>query len=96
MTKRLARIAERRALLLARASAQRQTLAISLDTLRRPLSLVDKGLSVFRFVAKHPAWIVGSALVPAALRPGRVGSWLRTGFMALQVLNRMRAARSRP
>ncbi len=94
MNKRLLRVAERRALILAKVSSQRDTLAYHIETWRRPLSFVDKGLAALRYVGNHPAWIVGSALVPAAVKPGRLGSWLRTGFLAFQMISRMRAART--
>lgn len=90
----LARIAERRALLVATSDAQREVLSRNVLAWQRPLTLVDRGLAAFRFVANHPAWIVGSALAPSALRPGRLGSWLRRGFLAFQVVNRLRSARA--
>ncbi len=94
MTKGLARVAERRALLVAKTAAQRETLSLAVQTWSRPLALMDRGLAAFRFVSNHPAWIVGTALVPAALQPGRVGTWLRRGFMAFQAVSRLRAARA--
>lgn len=92
--KALARIAERRATLVATCETQRQTLNHNVLAWRGPLTLVDRGLAALRFVSRHPAWIVGSALVPSALRPGTLGSWLRRGFMAFQVVSRLRTARA--
>ena len=90
----LARIAVRRAALIATSEIQRETLSRNVVAWRSPLTLVDRGLAALRFVAKHPAWIVGSALVPSALRPGTLGSWLRRGFLAFQVVSRLRSARA--
>lgn len=94
LKKALARIAERRATLVATSEIQRETLNRNVLAWRRPLTLVDRGLAALRFVSRHPAWIVGSALVPSALRPGTLGSWLRRGFMAFQVVSRLRSSRA--
>lgn len=94
MNPALTRIAQRRAELVARAAGQRATLARHVDVWRRPLTFVDKGLSVIRYVGNHPAWILGGALAPVAVQPGRLGSWLRRGFLVFQVVNRLRAART--
>lgn len=90
----LARIAVRRATLIATCEVQRETLNRNVVAWRTPLTLVDRGLAALRYVAKHPAWIVGSALVPSALRPGTLGSWLRRGFLAFQLVARLRSARA--
>lgn len=92
MNPALTRIAQRRAELVSRAAGQRATLARHVDVWRRPLTFVDKGLGVLRYVGNHPAWILGGALAPSALQPGRLGSWLRRGFLAFQVVSRLRAA----
>jgi YqjK-like protein len=94
LKKALARIAERRATLVALSEVQRETLNRNVLAWRGPLTLVDRGLAALRFVSKHPAWIVGSALVPSALRPGTLGSWLRRGFMAFQLVSRLRSSRA--
>ena len=86
------RIAERRAELVARAASQRAALGRHVEVWRRPLTFVDKGLGVLRYVGNHPAWILGGALAPSALQPGRLGSWLRRGFLAFQVVSRLRSA----
>lgn len=95
MNKRLVRVAERRALLLAKVAGQRETLARNVEVWGRPLSMVDRGLAAMRFVANHPAWIVGSVLAPTALQPGRMGSWLRRGAAVFQLVSRLRSGRSR-
>ncbi len=95
MNKRLIGVAERRALLVAKAAGQRETLGRNVEVWARPLSMVDRGLAALRFVASHPAWIVGSALAPVALQPGRMGSWLRRGAAIFQLVGRLRSARSR-
>ena len=95
MNKGLKRVAERRALLLAKVAGQRETLGRNVEVWARPLSMVDRGLAAIRFVASHPAWILGSAFAPTALQPGRMGSWLRRGAAIFQLVGRLRSARSR-
>lgn len=95
MNKGLIRVAERRAVLLAKVAGQRETLSRNVEVWSRPLSMVDRGLAAIRFVASHPAWILGSALAPAALQPGRMGSWLRRGAAVFQLVSRLRSSRSR-
>lgn len=93
MNKGLIRVAERRALLLAKVAAQRETLGRNVEVWSRPLSMVDRALAAMRFVAGHPAWILGSVFAP--LQPGRMGSWLRRGAAVFQLVGRLRSARSR-
>ena len=95
MNKRLIRVAERRALLVAKAQEQRETLGRNVEVWGRPLTMVDRGLAAIRFVAHHPAWILGSVFAPTALQPGRLGSWLRRGAAVFQLVGRLRSARSR-
>jgi len=95
MNKRLIRVAERRALLLAKIAGQREDLGRNIEVWGRPLTMVDRGLAALRFVAHHPAWILGSVFAPTALQPGRLGSWLRRGAAVFQLVGRLRSARSR-
>lgn len=83
-------LAERRAHLIAQAAAQRTTLAQCIAPWRVPLARVDQGLNLLRAVKRHPAWIVGGIALFAVLRPARVGKWLGRGWVAWQVLHRLR------
>ena len=55
----LARIAERRAELVARSAAQRADLGELCHAWHRPLAIVDQGVAVWRFLRAHPALPVG-------------------------------------
>ncbi len=88
-------LASRRDALVARAALERAGLARELEPWRRPLALASRGLSVIRTVTAHPAWLIGGALLPAALSPGRLGSWFRRGVTAVQLLRQLRPAASR-
>jgi len=90
MNGKLTRLAERRSLLIAQAAAQRTALAHNVEPWRSRLALVDQGVAVFRFIGRHPALMVGAALVLAALRPRRAGKWLQRGWLVWQIGRRLR------
>ena len=92
MSEHLQRIARRREALIQRCEMQRRTLADQIEPWRRPLDLAGRGLAVVQAVRAHPAWLVGAAVLPGVLLPGRVGTWLRRGFMAVQLVRRLRSS----
>ena len=89
-------LTERRARLIALAALQRRTLAKDVEVWRRPLSLADRGIAAARFIGNHPAWIVGSAVAPAALQSTGLAAWLRRGVAVLHIVRRLSAAAHRP
>ena len=89
-------LAERRARLIGLAADQRRELAAGFEVWRRPLLMADRGIAAARFITHHPAWVIGSAVAPAALRSTVLGTWLRRGFAALQVVRRLRGAAHGP
>ncbi len=89
MNRKLTRLAERRSLLIAQAEAQRTALALNLAPWRARLALADKGIAAVRYVRSRPVLIVGAALLLAALRPRRVGTWLQRGWLAWQIRRRL-------
>lgn len=90
MNKKLIRLAERRERLVAQAAAQRMALAQNIEPWRNPLARVDQGLAALRYIKSHPAWIVGGVVLVAALRPGRVGKWLRRGWVTWAMMHKLR------
>lgn len=97
MSRKLARLAERRQQLVALSAAQRTTLAYTLEPWRARLSVVDRGVAVLCYVRRHPILMVGASLLFAALRsrrvgmhPRRVGRWLQHGLIAWQLGRRLR------
>ncbi len=91
MNNKLAQLAERRRQLVAQAAVQRTVLAHNMEPWRARLSLVDRGVAVLSYVRRHPILWVGASLLLAALRPGRVGRWLRHGLMLWQIGRRLRS-----
>jgi hypothetical protein len=90
MNQKLAQLAERRRQLVAQAAAQRTALASNLEPWRPRLALVDQGVAMFRYIGRHPAWMVGAALLLVALRPRRARKWLQRGWLVWQVGRRLR------
>ena len=89
MNRKLTRIAEQRSLLVARAAAQRTALAHNLAPWRARLALADRGIAAVRYVRNRPGLLVAAALLLAALRPRRVGTWLQRGWLAWQIRRRL-------
>lgn len=83
-------LAERRARLIARTEAQRRALAQYIEPWRKPLARADRGLAALRYLKSHPAWIIGGVVLVAALRPGRIGKWLRRGWVGWQIIHKLR------
>lgn len=90
MNKKLIRLAERRSLLVKQSAAQRTALTYHLEPWHARLALVDRGMAVFCYMKRHPALMVGAALLLAALRPQRAGKWLQRGWVIWQIGRRLR------
>ena len=89
MNKKLVRLAERRSLLIAQAEVQRTALTHNLAPWRARLALADRGIAAVRYVRNRPGLLVAAALLVAALRPRRVGTWLQRGWLAWQIRQRL-------
>jgi hypothetical protein len=89
MNKKRVRLAERRSLLIAQAEAQRTALAHNLTPWRARLALADRGVAAVRYVRSRPGLLLAAALLVAALRPRRVGTWLQRGWLAWQIRQRL-------
>ncbi|WP_151704003.1 YqjK-like family protein [Nitrincola alkalilacustris] len=84
-------LAQRRARLVAQAAEQRGALGAAVDEWQAPLAMVDQGVSVLRYLRSHPQWVAGVVVLIAAMRSRRSsGVWLRRGWMAWQLINKLR------
>ena len=95
MNKGNAPLAERRARLIDLAATQRRRFAADVEPWRGPLSIADRGIAAARFIGHHPAWIVGTAVAPAALGAAGVGTWFRRGLAAWRMVRGFRDRRSK-
>ena len=85
MNARLIELAERRATLVARAATQRAELVQALSPWRKPLAAADQGMLLARYLANHPALLVGAVACTALIRPRRAFGWLRHGWVMWRV-----------
>lgn len=90
MNKTLIRLADRRERLVEQAAAQRVQLAQGIEPWRVPLARADQGLAALRYIKRHPAWMVGGGILLATLRLGRIRKWLQRGWVAWQVVHKLR------
>jgi len=91
MKRKLTILAERRRQLVAQAAAQRSLIARTAAPWRARLAWADRGIAAVRSLRRHPAMMVGAALLLAALRPQRAGKWLHRGWLAWMIGRRLRA-----
>ena len=85
MNEKMYELVERRNKLLARIVAQREELAEISSQLQSPLSLVDKGVTVARFLRFHPALVAGLAAFLLIHRRSVAGlAWI--GWSAWKVI----------
>jgi len=90
MNEKLMRLAARRERLIAQAAAQRMALAKTVEPWRIPLAQADQGLAMLRYIKSHPAWLVGGGALLVAMKPSRVGKWLQRGWIAWQIIRKLR------
>lgn len=74
-------LAERRAVLVAKAASQRMELTEAFEPLRVPLTYADKGLYALRYVAQHPILMAGAAALAAVMRKKRWLFVLENGWL---------------
>ena len=89
MNSTLTQLAERREHLMAQAAAQRNALAQNLAPWRAPLALADRGVEAIRAIQRHPALLLGTALVFVVWRPKRVDKWPRMLWAGWRIGRRM-------
>jgi hypothetical protein len=90
MNEKLNRLAEHRDRLVAQAATQRLALAKNVEPWRIPLARTDQGLAALYFIKSHPALATGGSVLLATLWPGRVGKWLRRGWVTWQIMHKLR------
>lgn len=90
MKRKRTQLAARRQQLVALAAAQRTILANDMEPWRARLALADRGVAALQYVRRHPALMLGAALLLAALRPRRTGTWLQRGWLVWQLGRRLR------
>lgn len=92
MNKKLLKLAQRRERLVSEAERQRVQLTQTVDTLRAPLAMADKGVAAISYIKTHPLLMVGgSAVLMKILRPSRIGKWFSRGLFAWQMMHKLQS-----
>lgn len=91
MNSKLTQLADRRERLVAEAAAQRMVLAQNIEPWRAPLAVADQGLAALRYIKRRPLWVIGGAILFASLGHGRIGKWMRRGWLTWQVVHKLRS-----
>lgn len=85
MSNKLDRIAARKTALQLRIDAQRALLAHEMRPVRERLVIVDKGIAVGRFVARHPVMMAGLGGLVLLRPPRNTLRWLEWGMGVWQL-----------
>lgn len=86
MNEKIDRLAARRAMLIARAASQREELAQAAMPWRASLAVIDRGLSIARYLRQHPVFLLAAATTAALMRPRRLFKWIKHGWLAWRLL----------
>ncbi|PKO46820.1 MAG: hypothetical protein CVU29_04980 [Betaproteobacteria bacterium HGW-Betaproteobacteria-22] len=84
-SQKLVSLAERRRKLINKAAAQRVLLSVEMESFKKPLATVDRGLQILRFFRQHPILMLGVTSAISAINPNRVSKWLQTSLSVLQL-----------
>jgi small neutral amino acid transporter SnatA (MarC family) len=80
VNRRLAQIYARRERLVAKATAQRDEVALLLSPLAGPLAVADRGVAAAVYVRTHPEIVLIAAAALVVLSPKRAWRWARRAF----------------
>ncbi|OGI44825.1 MAG: hypothetical protein A2150_05945 [Candidatus Muproteobacteria bacterium RBG_16_64_11] len=90
MNPRLTAIARRRAVLVARAAAQRDEVGRLVDRWHAPLAFVDRGLALVRSIRAHPLALAVVAALLVRSPGGRLGLWTKRLWTGWRLYQSMR------
>jgi hypothetical protein len=80
-------LAERRAMLVARAADQRGEIVELLTTWPRPSALMDRGWEAVRNIAGHPAVLAWAAALLLGIGPARTLKWVQQGLLIVRIVS---------
>ena len=89
MKKKLALLDERRKQLIEQAAEQRIELAQNFEPFRTSIALIDTGMVAVKYVKQHPVLMVGGAVLLGLLRSTRLGKWLQSGWVVLDIARKL-------
>jgi hypothetical protein len=86
---------QRRERLRLRSELLRQEWSEQVQQLRRPLGLADRARAGVHWLAQHPEWPLGAAVLIVLLRPGRALRWASYGLQGYTVYRRLQRVLAR-
>ena len=95
MNTKLTELAHRKAALVRKVERQRKELTQVFEPWHGPLSVVDKGLLVMRYLRRHPALLAAGFAFAASVRPKGMMGWLRRGWLLWQTAVEIKRSLSR-
>ena len=72
----------RRERLLARVDRQRESIAAELERWEQPMKVVERGVSVARYLKAHPLFVVIAVVTAAVAGRRNLARWAGTGLVA--------------
>lgn len=79
----------RRERLLLRSAQLRAEWAMQVEVLRAPLGVADQARAATRWLAQHPEWPLGAALLVVLLRPARALRWASYAWQGYGMVRRV-------
>lgn len=86
MNQRLIQLIEHRVRLVDRAASQREALAQAAAPWRRPLAMIEHGLSIAHYLKQHPVLLFAGMAAIAVLRPRGIFNWAQRGWLVWRAL----------
>ena len=87
---------QRREQLRYRSAQLRQEWRQQVEVLRRPLGRVDQARAATHWMAQHPEWPLGAAVLIVLLRPGRALRWAGYAWQGYGVYRRVQKLLAAP
>lgn len=96
MNASLANITHRRAMLVARAAAQREEIGRAAQPWRAPLAFADRGIALLHALRQHPLAVALAAVALAQLVFRKRRRWIRGILVAWQIYRGLRTGTESP
>lgn len=85
----------RRERLILRSAQLRRDWSAQAEALRAPLGIADRARAATHWLAQHPEWPLGAALLVVLLRPGRALRWASYAWQGYGVVRRVQRLMNR-
>lgn len=90
LTEHVIECARRKERLIARAQRQRSEIAAGLRRWEQPMSVIERGISIARYLKAHPVLVVVAVAAAAVLGRRNFTRWIGSGLVAWRAWRSMR------